>query len=372
VHVGLDARRQVRRHPAAHLIGEVGRALVGHQPEGDLGVRLGRDDRLVPGAGVAAPHPVDLGGGPGTDPLQGGEAVLPGGEPGGGGTGQPGLLVEGHAGHEVALAVGERADPVVEAGQGDPPVGVVQAREQGRHGVQRVGDAAAEGAGVQVDGGPAQGDLGVGQPAHRHDGAGDVGGGHPGVADHHDVAAQPLGPLPQQGGEVRRAGLLLALDQDLDGDRRGVAAGGGQVRAHAEQVHRDVALVVDRAAGVQLRAVGALDAGGLERGVRPQLQRVDRLDVVVPVDEGHRRAVVRRGPLGVDGGGTGGLPHLHDREARAAQRGGQPLGARGDGRRVRGVGGDRRDPQPGVEVGVQVVEVRADEVAFRAAHDCRR
>ena len=40
--------------------------------------------------------------------------------------------------------------------------------------------------------------------------------------------------------------------------------------------------------------------------------------------------------------------------------------------RVGGVGGDRRDPQPRVEVGVQVVEVRADEVAFRAAHDSRR
>ena len=33
--------------------------------------------------------------------------------------------------------------------------------------VQRVGDGAAERAGVQVDGRPAQGDLGVGQPAHR-------------------------------------------------------------------------------------------------------------------------------------------------------------------------------------------------------------
>src|SRR3712207_7152052 len=46
------------------------------------------------------------------------------------------------------------------AGQGDPPVLVVQARQQGGHRVQRVGDAAAERARVQVDGRPAQGDLG--------------------------------------------------------------------------------------------------------------------------------------------------------------------------------------------------------------------
>jgi hypothetical protein len=49
VHVGLDALGQVRRHPAADLLGEVGGALVGHQPEGDLRVRLGRMIVLWPG-----------------------------------------------------------------------------------------------------------------------------------------------------------------------------------------------------------------------------------------------------------------------------------------------------------------------------------
>ena len=55
---------------------------------------------------------------------------------------------------------------------------------------------------------------------------------------------------------MRRARLLLALDQQLDGDGRGVATGGGEVGAHAEQVEGDVALVVDGAAGVQLGTVG--------------------------------------------------------------------------------------------------------------------
>src|SRR3712207_5511430 len=95
----------------------------------------------------------------------------------------------------------------------------------------------------------------------------------------------------------RSAGLLLALDQQLDRDGGGVAAGGGEVGADAEQVHRHVALVVDGAAGVQLGTVGALDAGRLEGRVVPQLGRVHRLDVVVAVDQRDGGAAVRRRPL---------------------------------------------------------------------------
>jgi hypothetical protein len=230
---------------------------------------------------------------------------------------------------------------------------------------------------VQVDGGAAQGDLGVGEPPHGGDGAGHVGCGHAGVADDDDVAGEPVGLLLQQGGEVRRAGLLLALDQQLDGDGGGVPAGCGEVRADAEQVEGDVALVVDRTAGVQLGAVRSVDAGGLERRVLPQVEGVHRLDVVVAVDERHGSGRVARWPLGEDGRRTRSRPDLHGREARAAQRLGQPGGARRHLGGVRRVGRYRRDAQPGVEVGVQVVEVAEDirtfgVVAFRAAHGHRR
>ena len=182
---------------------------------------------------------------------------------------------------------------------------------------------------MQVDGRPAQGDLGIGQPAHRRHRAGQVRGGHAGVADHDDVAVEPVPPLAEQVGEVRRAGLLLTLDDQLDGDRRGVPAGGGQVRADAEQVEGDVALVVDGAAGVQLGTVGALDDRRLERRVLPQLQRVDRLHVVVAVDQRDRGALVGGRPLGEDRRRARGRPDLDGREAGAAQRLGQPLGAGG-------------------------------------------
>jgi hypothetical protein len=49
VHVGLDPLGQVLLDPHADLSGDVLGPLAGHQPEGELGVRLGRDDRLVAG-----------------------------------------------------------------------------------------------------------------------------------------------------------------------------------------------------------------------------------------------------------------------------------------------------------------------------------
>jgi hypothetical protein len=93
---------------------------------------------------------------------------------------------------------------------------------------------------------------------------------------------------------------------------------------------------------------------------------------VVAVDEGDEGVGVGAGPLGVDRGCSGGRPDLDGRESDAGQCPGQPGGAVGDAVGVRGVGGDRRDAQPGVEVGVQVVEVGTDEIALGTAHGHRR
>jgi hypothetical protein len=335
-------------------------------------VRLGRDDRLVAGAGVAAPHAVHLGRRAGADALQRAEPLLAGGGRGRCRAGEPLLFVEGHPRHELAFPVAERTHLVVEAGQGDPTLLVVERREQRGHRVQGVGDAAAERSRVQVHRRPAQRELDAGQAPHGHHGTGQVARGHAGVADDDDVAGEPLLAFLQQGGEVRGAGLLLALDQQLDRDGGGLAPHGGKVGADAEQVEGDVALVVDRAAGVQLGAVRALDDGRLEGRVHPKFGRVDRLHVVVPVDEGDRRVRVGAGPLGEDSRRARRLPDLHGREADTLQRAGQPGRAGDDVAGVRGVGGDRRDAQPGVEVGVQVVEVGTDEIALGTAHGHRR
>jgi hypothetical protein len=125
---------------------------------------------------------------------------------------------------------------------------------------------------VQVDVRAVEVDLAAGQPAHAGRRGREVAGEHAGVGDHGDVRGDPVPAVPQQVGEVRRAGLLLALDEEAQRHRRGVAAGRGQVRAQAEQVEQQLALVVGGAPGVQLLAAD----GRLERRGDPLLQRVDR------------------------------------------------------------------------------------------------
>ena len=160
--------------------------------------------------------------------------------------------------------------------------------------------------------------------------------------------AQPVAPLLQQRGEVRRAGLLLALDDQLEVDGRAGAPGRGEVCSHAERVEEDLALVVGGAARVQPVAVD----GGLERRVLPEVERRDRLHVVVAVDERGRRAGVVAGPLGEDGRQAGGLPHLDGGEAGAAQglrEAGRLTGVRRRGgpgrRRSTGCAATRRGPR---------------------------
>src|SRR3954465_6107044 len=74
------------------------------------------------------------------EPFQGAEAGLSVRGGAGRRPGQPLGLVERHAAHQLALALGQRADLVVEAGQRDPALLVVQARQEAGQGVQRVGD----------------------------------------------------------------------------------------------------------------------------------------------------------------------------------------------------------------------------------------
>jgi hypothetical protein len=170
------------------------------------------------------------------------------------GPGQPVLLVERQLGEPGPLLVGQRDHRVVEPGDGDPAVLVVQRGQQPGQRGQRVGDRAAERAGVQVDVRAVEVDLAAGQPAHAGRRGREVAGEHAGVGDHRDVRGDPVPPVAQQVGEVRRAGLLLALDEEAQRDRRGVPAGRGQVRAQAEQVEQQLALVVGGTAGVELLA----------------------------------------------------------------------------------------------------------------------
>src|SRR5207248_8568041 len=103
--------------------------------------------------------------------------------------------------------------------------------------------------------------LTVRQAAHAGADGGGVRGPHAGVGDDDGVAGQAVGVGADQGREVRRAGLLLAFDQELEVDGGGGAPGGGEVGADAEGVEEHLALVVGGAAGVE----PAVDGPRLER-----------------------------------------------------------------------------------------------------------
>src|SRR5215469_16985303 len=186
--------------------------------ERQVGMRVLRDDRLAPGTRVAAPDAVDLGGRPRPDALQRAEARLASGRLAVTGVVQPALLVEGKLGEELALFFGQRHHVVVEAGQRDTPVPVVQAGEQLREGVHRVGDPAAERPGVQVPRWPAQRDFRIRQAPHASADRRNARCPHRGVADDDDVGVEGPLALFQQLREVGRAGLLLALDEEGDAD----------------------------------------------------------------------------------------------------------------------------------------------------------
>ena len=192
------------------------RLLVRDQPERDLGVRVGRDDRLVAGAGVAAPHAVDLGGRAGPDALQRAEAGLAVRPPATRRSPATRCLVERQLGDQLALPVGQLDDVVVEAGDRARGRRRRAARASSRaSAVSGLGTAPPNDPECRSTSGPWKSIWHVGQPAHA--------GAQRGTSAAHIAvslttttsAPSRSAPLAQELGEVRRAGLLLALDEQL-------------------------------------------------------------------------------------------------------------------------------------------------------------
>ena len=121
-----------------------------------------------------------------------------------------------------------------------------------------------------------------------------------------------------------------------------------QVRLDGLEVHEDLALVVGRAARVDL----AVAHGGFERRRLPQLDRIDRLHVVVAVEEDRRRPFGAQ-PVAVDDGKAGRLDQPHVLHADAPHLVGRPLGA---ALHVAGMLGQRADARDG-EVRLELLDV---------------
>ena len=131
-----------------------------------------------------------------------------------------------------------------------------------------------------------------------------------------------------------------------------------QEGAHAEGMDQHLPLVVGGAPAEQQ----AVALGGLERRAVPFLKRLDRLDVVMAVDQDGGGGRVRGRPFGEDRGQPAGrcFPHLGDAEAGGAEMSCQPFGAAAHVAVPVRVGGDRGYRQPLLQVVDELARVRLD------------
>ncbi len=144
---------------------------------------------------------------------------------------------------------------------------------------------------MQVARGAVHRDL-VGDVAAQHGGDGRRAGvDHARVADQRDPGRELVAVLVEEGRQALAAGFLLALDQH--GDAAGQGARHRLPGAAGLDEGHQLALVVGGAAAVDI--AGAVVAGAelWREGVAlPELDRVDRLHVVMAVEEHMRRALV--------------------------------------------------------------------------------
>ena len=260
--------------------------------------------------------------------------------------------------------LGQFVDVVVEAGDLHPALVVVQRGEDLRQHPDRVGGSRAVHARMQVAVGGLDGDLLADQPAQHGGDAGLAGREHAGVADQGDVLGQLLRVLLQEGHEGGRARFLLPLEQDRD--LRGQLAVNLDPGAAGLDEGHQLALVVGGAAGADHAAAVGERVDLRIEGLRvPQVQRVDRLHVVVAVEKeaGPVRPLLgQRVAMGHDHGVAGGGTHLRV-EAERGQLPRQPLRRGGAVGLVGGIGRDGGEAQqveqplePRVEILVEAVQ----------------
>ena len=155
--------------------------------------------------------------------------------------------------------------------------------------------------------------------------------------------------------EVFAPDLLFAFENDLDVHRQ--AAVLLQVRLDRLEVHEHLALVVGGAARVDL----AVADGRLERRRLPQVQGIDRLHVVVAVEQDGRRPG-RPQPVAVDDRIAGRLEQPDVLQPDAAHFVAAPFGTAADVGFVLGQRADARDGQQRLQFVDVSVAVDVDEI----------
>ena len=217
--------------------------------------------------------------------------------------------------------------------------------ERGDHGgkrVRRIDDGATVAARVKVNIGVAHIHLHIGDPAKPHGEGWQVPLKEAGVADDHRVAAAALRVRRHPALKVHRARLLFALKEVLHVDRQRTTR--AEERLKRGEVNDDLSLIV----GGATTEHATVPNDRLERTRLPEVERVARLHVVVPVDDDRWQLRIFDSFTNNDRVSTR-LAHLNALRTDTTQFGGEPL------RRLTAVSGvcwDRRDTRDAQEVNV--------------------
>ena len=247
---------------------------------------------------------------------------------------------------------------LIEMGQRDPALVVVQTIEDRGEHMDRVACRAAEHARMKVAIGGRDGDLLAHEAAqHRGDGGG-VAVPHARIAHEREITGEFVLVGLEEGMQRWGARFLLALQQDRDRDRQ--AAGLVDPGARRLDERHELALVVGCAArDDNLRAILAGDHGRVEGVTFPQVQRIDRLHVVVTVEQNVRAALCPVLAVTDDHGVPGCVAYLGS-DAERVQLGREPIGG-GAAITLEGrIGGDALDLQKVEKAFERGVEVAVD------------
>ena len=228
-------------------------------------------------------------------------------------------------------------DLIVETIDGHPAVERVQAGHQARDRGGGIGHGTAEKPGVEVAFRAAQDGLAAGDAAQAVAERGHAGSDHAGVGNGDDVAAEFVAMVEEERSEAGAADFLLAFEQEDQIHRQFAAF--AQRFLDTQHMGHHLALVV----GGTARPDPAIADFRLKRIAGPQVQRIDRLHVIVTVNE-HRAAAGHMGVAGDDHRVFRRFVEL-GREAHPREFRQQPLGAGTHVRRMTGIRRNAREAQ---------------------------
>ena len=197
-----------------------------------------------------------------------------------------------------AFLVAKGPHGIVEAGNLHAAAAILHLRQDLRQHHRRIRHGPAKRSRMEVALRAAQIDLAVDEAAEPIADRRHAAIEHRRIRDHDDVGGELALMGLDEVVEVGGADLLFALEDDLHVDRE--LAGLLQVRLDGLEVHEHLSLVVGRSARVDL----AVADRRLKGRRLPQLDRVDRLHVVVAVEEDRRRAFGAQ-PVAIDDGVAG-------------------------------------------------------------------